>query len=144
MKPLPEDNGRRSPPRRGAKRETTSVQAAPKSSMGPLMRQVRKFTALRACRELLPAELEGLAAPYDVRLAPSRKPGEESGIAEVNTLYLYVSDATVRTVLEKRKRGLIEEINGRLGTPFVEEFRYEEAGPQKIARQLNILALEPD
>jgi hypothetical protein len=142
--PRPGDDSKQPRARRGAKRETTSVQAALKTSMGPLMRQVRKFTAMKTCLEVLPEELSGLVAPFDVRLAPSRKPGQEGGIADVNTLYLYVSDATVRTVLEKRKRDLMTEINGRLATPFVEEFRYEEAGPQRIQRQLNILALEPD
>jgi hypothetical protein len=59
-------------------------------------------------------------------------------------MYFYVSDATVRSVLERHKRRLIREINGKLPVAVVEEFRYEEVGRQKIERQLNILALEPD
>ena len=46
--------------------------------------------------------------------------------------------------LEQRKRQLIAEINGALPYPMVEEFRFDTVSKDKILRQLNILALEPD
>lgn len=139
------DNGaERSGKRRGSKREPTSVQAALRQTLGPVMRQLRKFSAMKVALGVLPAELAGLAVPYDVRLAPGREPGRDADLADVNTMYFYVSDATVRSVLERHKRRLIREINAGLPVAVVEEFRYEQATRQKIERQLNILALEPD
>jgi hypothetical protein len=135
-------------PGRGGRREVTTVQAALRPALAPVMRQIRKFTAmgmfLSVMAEELPAELEGLVAPHDVRLAPSREPGQDGGVANVNTLYLYVASATVGAVLEKRKRALIAEVNKRLKHEFIEELRYDEVGQQKIARQLNILRQTPD
>jgi hypothetical protein len=151
--------------RRRVRREPGSLGAALRQSVGPLMRQFRKFTAMRECLGVLPRELAEarLAAPFDVRLAPARYPGasrpetgaagppgvaEQSaagvGLEDVNTMYFYVASRTVEAVLERQKRRLISEINARLEFAFIEEFRYEEAGAQKIERQLNILALTPD
>jgi len=128
------------------RREPSSLGAALRQSVGPLMRQFRKFTAMRECLALLPAEIRDaqLAAPYDVRRAPAREPGGAGGLDDVNTMYFYVASRTVEAVLERQKRRLMREINARLEFAFVEEFRYEEAGVQKIERQLNILALTPD
>jgi len=135
-------------PGRGGRREVTTVQAALRGTLGPVMRQIRKFTAmgkfLDVLADKLPAELDGLVAPHDVRLAPSREPGSEGGVADVNTLYLYVASPTVGAVLEKQKRMLIDELNRRLAAPFIEELRYDEVGAQKIQRQLNILRQTPD
>ena len=130
--------------RTGSRREPRTLGTALRHSVGPLMRQVRKFSAMRECVALLPPELmqAALAVPFDVRQAPSRDGG--GGLADVSTMYFYVASATVRSVLENQKRRLIREINGRLEFAFIEEFRYEEVGPQKIERQLNILALTPD
>ncbi|GEM_PF-2231641 len=145
MSPESRDNGAETSAKRSrVRREPTSVQAALRQTLGPVMRQIRKFSAMKQALTVLPAELGGLAAPYDVRLAPGREPGGDADLADVNTMYFYVSDATVRSVLERHKRRLIREINAALPVAVVEEFRYEEAGRQKIERQLNILALEPD
>jgi hypothetical protein len=124
------------------KREPVSASSALRGSISPLMRQIRKFSALSACVEVLPEELSGLAAPYDIRQTPSRHgTGNEPS---VSTMYIYVASATVEAVLEKQGRKLVGRINERLNQPVVEELRFEKAAPQKIARQLNILALTPD
>lgn len=137
--------GRTWRPRRRVKRdEPATVGAALRGGLGPLMRQFRKFNAMRRTLEILPEELAGLAVPYDVRLAPTRAAGEVKTVADINTMYFYVANATVKMVLEKRKRQLIEAINAPLAYAFIEEFRFEEAGPQKIERQMNILTLSPD
>lgn len=138
-------------PKRGAKQDPQMVKDALRTSLSPLMRQLRKFGALCACVEVLesaldatPAELAALAAPYDVRLAPARETIQTEGLADVTTLYVYVASRTVETALEQQKKRLIAEINRRLPLAVVEELRYEVAPPAKIARQLNILALTPD
>ena len=144
--PRPEDNGvAPKGKRRGVRREPGSLGAALKQSVGPLMRQFRKFTAMRECLNVLPDEIleAKLAVPFDVRRAPS--PGAGAGdLDDVNTMYFYVASKTVKSVLERQKRRLIKAINERLEFAFVEEFRYEEVSAQKIERQLNILALTPD
>lgn len=129
---------------RGRRDEPTTVQAALRGGLGPLMRQFRKFNAMRAALDLLPPALAGLAVPFDVRLAPSREAGGAGDLADINTMYFYVANATVRMVLEKQKRSLLEAINGQLDFAFIEEFRFEEASPPKIERQMNILRLSPD
>ena len=143
--PRPEDNGEQpSGKRRGGRREPGSLGAALKQSVGPLMRQFRKFTAMRVCLEVLPKEIMDakLAVPFDVRRAPSLD--SAGGLDDVNTMYFYVASKTVKSVLERRKRRLIKAVNERLEFAFVEEVRYEEVSAQKIERQLNILALTPD
>ncbi len=119
--------------------------------MGPLMRQVRKFAAMRRCSDLLAADFDGLAAPYDVRLAPSPGSGRSgsggrgnAGLADMQTMYFYVLNKTVELALEQRKRQLIKQINEALPYPMVEEFRFDTVSKERILRQLNILALEPD
>ena len=130
------------------RREAVTVQAALRATMSPLMRQIRKFSALSVCLDVLPEEIKGMAAPFDVRLAPSRGLPQTkkapAGGADVNTLYLYVASPTVETVLEQRKAALIKQINARLPVAVVEEFRYDIVPQQKIDRQLNILELTPD
>jgi hypothetical protein len=138
------------------------------------MRQLRKFAALNAFLAVLPEELAGQVAPYDVRLAqpderyvPANErlpqplevvgaPGQRNAAAPersedtaldapaVATLYAYVLSATVQLALEQRKRELIAAINARLPYPLIEDLRFEQAGAQRIARQLNILATSPD
>ncbi len=130
--------------KRGVRKEPATVQAALRGGMGPLMRQFRKFNAMRAMLGALPEELRGLAAPFDIRLAPSPAPGADRDVADVNTLYFYVASATVKMVLERQKGPLKEAVNSGLGYAFIEEFRYEEATGQKIERQVNILELTPD
>lgn len=139
------------------RREPTSAASALRTSMGPLMRQVRKFSAMRRCSELLAEDFDGLAAPYDVRLAPapgsgrtgSRGSGDSGdsgnvGLADMQTMYFYVLNKTVELALEQRKRQLIKDINEALPYPMVEEFRFDTVSKERIVRQLNILALEPD
>jgi len=142
--PRPEDNGERPEGKRRGRREPGSLGAALRQSVGPLMRQFRKFTAMRECLHILPKEImeAKLAAPFDVRRAPSLD--SAGGLDDVNTMYFYVASKTVKSVLERRKRQLIRAVNARLEFAFVEEFRYEVASAQKIERQLNILALTPD
>ncbi len=126
------------------RREPHTAATALRTSMGPLMRQVRKFAAMRECCKLLAEDFAGLAAPYDVRLAPAPGSGRADGLADMQTMYFYVQNKTVELALEQRKRQLMEQINASLPYPMVEEFRFDTATKEKIARQLNILALEPD
>lgn len=128
----------------GVRKEPATVQAALRGGMGPLMRQFRKFNSMRDMLKALPEELRGLAVPYDVRLAPGTAPGSDNEVADVNTMYFYVASATVKMVLERQKPELKAAVNVPLGYAFIEEFRFEEAGPQKIERQMNILELTPD
>ncbi|MCH7471601.1 hypothetical protein IIA79_01420 [bacterium] len=129
--------------------EPKTAQEALRRSLSPLMRQIRKFSALTICLELLPEEVAGLAAPFDVRLAPSRETDSKSntagnGISDLNTLFIYVASPTVEAVLERRKQELIAGINKQLPVHFVEELRFEVASAKKIERQMNILGLTPD
>lgn len=124
------------------------VSAALRGSVGPLMRQIRKYTAFSAFLAQLPPELQGMAAPFDVRLAPPEGTpageAEVGGLADRNTLFVYVTSMTVAMVLEQQKRALIERVNAALPHQFIEDLRCEQVTKQKIERQLNILALEPD
>ena len=128
--------------------EPLPVGAALRQSDGPLMRQIRKYTAFGAFLRELPPELAGMAAPFDVRHTPpegSQAPESEAGgLNERNTLFVYVASQTVAVVLEQQKRALIERVNAALPHQFIEDLRCEQASKQKIERQLNILALEPD
>jgi hypothetical protein len=137
------------------------------------MRQLRKYTALSEFLELIPDELQGQVAPFDVRLAPPLDAGHSAGLRstgsakagaanekdtneiggkkavapppdEVTTLYLYVLSPTVQLVLEQQKRSYMDALNARLPYPLIEEIRFEQANSQKIAKQLNILGLSPD
>lgn len=138
------------------------------------MRQLRKFAALNALLAVLPEELAGQVAPYDVRLAQPderyvpanerlaqplevigpREPrtatpaehGAGAGLdaLAVTTLYAFVRSATVQLALEQRKAELIAAVNARLPYPLIEDLRFEQAGAQRIARQLNILSTSPD
>ena len=129
------------------KREPQAVAAALAHGSGLLMRQVRKFAALRACLNEFPPELEGMAAPYDVRQsvtgtqAASSQGAEEAG---VSVLYVYAVSPTVQAVLARMAGGLIERVNARLPYPLVQELRVDIASKQKIEQQVNILRAEPD
>ena len=123
---------------------TMPIGAALRGSTGPLVRQFRKFAAMNACLKALPTELEGMAAPYDVKLARQRDDGSGSESADVHTLYIYVANMTVAGVIEARKRGLIKDINAELPYAVVEDLQCEQAAQKKIASQLNILRIEPD
>lgn len=145
--------------------DPSSIQSALRGVLGGVMRQLRKYTALSEFLELIPPELAGQVAPFDVRLAPpldagdaarlggtnGAKSGAASGadavvppLADVTTLYLYVRSATVQLVMEQRKREYIAALNARLPYPLIEEIRFEQANSQKIAKQLNILGISPD
>ena len=126
----------------GRNREPTKAGAALKGSMGPLMRRIRKFSAMREAARLLGGDFEGLAAPCDLRLAPSAI--NDSGSADTQTMYIYVLNKTVELALERRRRELVRLINEALPWPMVEELRFETTSPERIRRQMNILRLEPD
>ena len=123
-------------------REPTKAGAALKGPLGPLMRQIRKFSAMREAVKLLGGDFEGLAVPCDLRLAPSVT--KESASADTQTMYLLVLNKTVELALERRSGELIRQINAALPYPMVEELRFELASPERIRRQVNILRLEPD
>ena len=126
-------------------REAQTARAALTGKITPLLRQFRKFAALKACADLLPGETSGLAAPFDVRLSPAQEQPDPAAppAGDVSTMYIYVANATVAALLEQRKRALIKAVNARLPVAMVEELRFEVA-PRKVERQLNILALTPD
>ena len=137
-------------PRRG-KRDEVRIDSALNSALSPVLRQIRKFAALRALLEALPAELEGLAAPFDIRQAPRRNPlGREAAApgyaheATVSTAYVYAAGNAVELVLEQQASALIAAANAKLAYPLIEELRFEQASPAKIAKQLNILTARPD
>jgi hypothetical protein len=152
-------------------KDAASIQSALRGVLGGVMRQLRKYTALSEFLELIPDELLGQVAPFDVRLAPpldtdhtsaSRgawrtKTGAAAGKDaaggsdaaapppdEVTTLYLYVVSATVQLILEQKKREYMDALNARLPYPLIEEIRFEQVNSQKIAKQLNILGISPD
>jgi hypothetical protein len=139
------------------RREPQTVAAALSRGAGHLLRQVRKFAALRACLDSLPPELAGMAAPYDVRqwersgqFAGAAKPSGhaddlgQATPASVSVLCIYVLSPTVEAVLKRLAPELIVGINARLPYPLVEELRLETASKQKIEQQVNILRAEPD
>jgi hypothetical protein len=135
-------------PRR-AKRDEVRIDSVLNSALSPVMRQIRKFAALRALLNALPAELEGLAAPFDIRQAPRRSSfgtaaSADGAAATVSTAYVYVSGAAVEAVIEQRMGELVEQANSALPYPLIEELRCEQASPAKIEKQLNILRIEPD
>lgn len=122
---------------------TKRIGQALQHATGPLMRQIRKYTAMSAFVAALPSELNGLAAPYDLKLARrARLDGE--GVEDLNVLFVYCASATVAGAIELTKRQLIEQANARLPYKLVEDLRTELAAPAKILRQLNILSAQPD
>ncbi len=122
---------------------TKRVGAALSSAAGPLMRQIRKYSAMEAFVAVLPEELDGLAAPYEVRLA-RRERMDGEGVEDLNVMSVWCASATVQGVIELRKGQLMEQTNARLPYKLVEDLRMEVAAPAKIARQLNILRARPD
>jgi hypothetical protein len=122
---------------------TKPIGQALSSAAGPLMRQIRKYGAMEAFVAVLPRELDGLAVPYDLRLARRERPDGE-GVEDLNVMFVWCTSATVQGVIELKKRQLMEQANARLPYKFVEDLRTEVAAPAKIARQLNILRAQPD
>ena len=118
--------------------EEKPLSSAAASAFSPFMRQFRKFTAMGIFLGLLPPELEGLAAPYDVRLA------RNEGGADMNTMFVYAASPTVATVLRQRSRRLVEDVNAGLPVELVEELHIEVVSPARVEQQLNILAASPD
>ena len=119
------------------KREPQTAAAALARGAGHLMRQVRKFAALRACFDALPPELSGLAAPYDVRQAV----GSDAG---TSVLCIYALSPTVEAALKALAPALLEAANAGLPYPLVQDVRIDSANKQKIERQVNILRAKPD
>ncbi len=135
------------------KREPQTVAAALSRGAGHLLRQVRKYSALRACLQALPPELDGLAAPYDVRQAASGissdSPGRSAASAAdsgpgVSVLCLYAISPTVEAALRALAPKLIEQVNAGLPYPLVQDLRIDLANKQKIERQVNNLRAQPD
>jgi hypothetical protein len=120
------------------KREPQTVAAALARGAGHLMRQVRKYAALRACLDALPPELSGLAVPYEVR----QSGGTEA--AGLSVLHLYVLSPTVEMAVKRLAPELIERTNAKLPYPLVQELSLEQANKQKIEQQVNILRARPD
>lgn len=118
--------------------EEKPLSSAAASTFSPFMRQFRKFTALAIFLRLLPEELEGLAAPYDVRLMRN-----EDG-ADLNTMFVYAASPTVATVLRQRSRRLVEDVNAGLPVQLLEHLHVEVVNPARVEQQLNILAVGPD
>jgi hypothetical protein len=131
--------------RRG--REGRLVGTALPGAISTLLPKLRKVEALKRFMALLPEELQGLAAPHEIRLAPAaERPGHSTAgsIPQVNTLFVYTASATVTAVLEQQATRLIAALNAALPYPLVEALRCEQAAAQKITQQLNNLALKPD
>jgi len=120
----------------------TKIGSAIRGSAGPVLRQIRKFSAMAAFVKVLPDEIKGMAAPYDIRLA--RAEGAQGELADLSTMYVYAVSRTVASVIEMSKQKLIKQTNSRLQYALIEDLRTEVASPAKIEKQLNILALEPD
>ena len=120
-----------------AKTEAQSIGQAMRSISGPLIRQIRKFQILQLCRTAMPPQLMAHCAPYDLKMVPS-----EIG-DPVCTICWYVSSQTAQVALESKKRELLRQVNER-SPQLVEDFRYELAGGERIAQQLNILSAGPD
>jgi hypothetical protein len=127
--------------RRG--REGRLVGTALPGAVANLLPKLRKTEALRRFISLLPAELHGLAAPHELRLAPGTE-RLNAPAAQVSTLFVYVASATVGVILERLAPQLLAELNASLPYPLAEALRCEPASPQKIAQQLNNLTVGPD
>ena len=131
--------------RRG--REGRLVGTALPSAVSMLLPKLRRVEALKRFVALLPEELQGLAAPHEIRLAPAvERAGQPAGTAaaQVNTLFVYTASATVSAVLEQQAAHLLGQLNATLPYVLAEALRCEPASMQKIAQQLNNLALKPD
>lgn len=113
-----------------------------------LLPKLRKVEALRRFIALLPVELQGQAAPHEIKLAaaPERFGAAEHGApaSQVSTLFVYCSAAAVAAYLEQNGSRLIGELNEQLPYPLVEALRCEQVSLPKITQQLNNLALRPD
>lgn len=113
-----------------------------------LLPKLRKIEALKRFVKLIPQELAGLAAPHEIRLAPAAERfdggAEAGGQAQVSTLFVYCASATVSAILEQQAAQLLGRLNEQLPYPLAEALRCESASAQKIAQQLNNLALGPD
>ncbi|MCB1216289.1 DUF721 domain-containing protein [bacterium] len=118
--------------------EEKPLSSAAASAFSPFVRQFRKFTAMRIFLQLLPEELKGLAAPYDVRLGRN-----EDGV-DLNTMFIYAASPTVATVLRQRSRRLVADVNAGLPVELLEELQIDVVNPARVEQQLNILAVSPD
>lgn len=118
--------------------EERPLSSAVASTFSPFMRQFRKFTALNLFLRIMPEELIGLAAPYDVRLARNDK-GED-----MNTMFVYAASPTVATVLMQRSRRLVADVNAGMPVELLEDLHIEVVNPARVEQQLNILAVRPD
>ncbi len=149
----------------GKRNEPREVARPLNSALGPLMRQFRKYECYHACLavldEIFEGDLDGLAAPFELRLVPGgaapggaridRGGGRGGGAAQsagpqspdVHALFLLVANQTVASVLEQKSRQIVERINLRLKVPMIEELRCEQAPLLKVQKQLEVLRLEP-
>lgn len=112
-----------------------------------LLPKLRRVQALKRFVKLLPPELDGLAAPHEIRLAPPpERFGPASGevAAQVSTLFVYCASPTVAAIVEQQSARLLAELNAQLPYPLAEALRCEQAAVQKIVQQLNNLTLGPD
>ncbi|MCC7477304.1 hypothetical protein IT575_02500 [bacterium] len=131
----------------GKRNEPREVAKPLGSAIAPLMRQFRKYETYHACLavldELFEGDLEGLAAPFDLRLVPSADsaPGQQQ--ADVHALFIMAANQTVASVLQQKSRVIVERINTRLRVPTVEELRCEQTPLLKVQKQLEVLRLEP-
>lgn len=142
------------PPFSGKRNEPREVSRALRGVMGPLLRQVRKYQTYHACLavldEIFSGDLEGLAAPLELRLTASQSSpqvtdnGSEGGSVEVHALIVLVANQTVDSVIRQRSRQIVERINSKLQMPTVEELRCEIAPLAKVQKQLEILRLSPE
>ena len=138
MEPLEYPGKRKSEAESAAERtEAQSVGQAMRAISGPLIKQVRRFQTLRLCREVMSPQLLAHAAPYDVKFAP----GEAD--EPVCVICWYVGSQTAQAALESKKREMLRQINER-SVQLVDDFRYQLAGGERIAMQLNILSAGPD
>ena len=118
--------------------EERPVSAAISSALSPFVRQFRKFTAMQKMLDVLPEEIRGMAVPFDLRLHRN-----DAG-AELHTMFMYASSATVATILVRRSRRLVADVNALLPVEVLEELHVEVVNPARIEQQLNILSVTPD
>jgi hypothetical protein len=128
--------------RRGQDGQTVGM-ALP-GAVSSLLPRLRKVQALRLMLELLPDELDCLAVPHEIRLAPAEQRAGQAVAAQVNTMFIYTATSTVSAIVDQRASQLMEQVNTRMPYPLLEAVRCEQANAQKIAQQLNNLTLSPD
>jgi hypothetical protein len=120
-----------------ARTEAQSVGHAMRAISGQLIYDVRRFLTLRLCRAVMSPQLLAHAAPYDVKIVP------DDMDEPVCVICWYASSQTAQAALESKKREMLRQINEK-SVQLVDDFRYELAGSERIAQQLNILSAGPD